>query len=61
MKVKLIVFVMEKILGLTGDGDGPRADMYLPNKLLAMSIFFLGAGTACGIFAAIQQERNEMI
>lgn len=51
MKLKLLVKVVEKILGMSGSGDGPRADMYLPERLLAMALVFLAGGTACGIFA----------
>ena len=51
MKLKLLVKAVEKILGMTGSGDAPRADMYLPERLLAMALVALAGGTACGIFA----------
>lgn len=50
MKLKIIVKIVEKILRMT-DTEGPRADMYLPDKLLAMSLVFLAIGIACAIFS----------
>ena len=51
MKLKIIVKVIEKLLGLTENSDGLRADMYLPDRLLAMSLVFLAGGIGCAIFA----------
>ena len=52
MKLKLLVKLVEKLLGMADHGDAPRADMYLPDRLLAMSLVLLGGGTGCGIAAA---------
>lgn len=50
MKLKILVKIVEKLLGMTDSGDEPRADMFLPDKLLAMAIVFLAGGTACALF-----------
>ncbi len=50
MKLKIVVKIFEKILGMTDSGEGPRADMYLPERLLAMGLVFLAIGIACGIY-----------
>lgn len=51
MKLKILVKIVEKLLGMTNSGDAPRADMYLPERLLAMVLVALAGGTACGIYA----------
>ena len=52
MKLKILVKLVEKILDATYSDDTPRADMYLPERLLAMSLVFLAGGTAlCLLFA----------
>lgn len=51
MKLKILVKIVEKILGMTSSDDAPRADMYLPERLLAMALVALAGGTACGIYA----------
>ena len=51
MKLKLLVKVVEKLLGMADTGDEPRADMYLPERLLA--IICLAGGTVCIIMAFI--------
>ena len=53
MKLKILVKVIEKLLGVTPSGDESRADMYLPDRLLAMSIVFLAGGIACGVYAFV--------
>ena len=45
MKLKILVKLVEKFLGATYSEDQPRADMYLPERLLAMSLVFLAGGT----------------
>lgn len=50
MKLKILVKIVEKILGMSGS-DGPRADMYLPERLLAMALVFLAGGIGCGVYA----------
>ena len=51
MKLKFIVNTIEKLFGLTYNGDGCRADMYLPDRLLAMSLVFFAAGLGCGVYS----------
>lgn len=51
MKLKFIVNTIEKLFGLTYNGDGCRADMYLPDRLLAMSLIFFAAGLGCGVYS----------
>lgn len=51
MKLKILVKIIEKLLGVTYRDDAPRADMYLPERLLAMALVFLAGGSACGLFA----------
>ena len=53
MKLKILVKIIEKILGETYSSDVPRADMYLPERALAMCLVYLAIGTACGIWAII--------
>lgn len=55
MKLKILLKIVEKALGMTDTGDTPRADMYLPERLLAMALIFLAGGTACAIFAILTQ------
>lgn len=54
MKLKILVKITEKLLGMTDNGDKPRADMFLPDRLLAMALVFLAGGTACALFAIIK-------
>ena len=49
MKFKILVKLIEKLLGVAGDGEGPRADVFLPDKLLAMSLGFMLLGIGCGL------------
>lgn len=51
MKLKIIVKIAEKLLGIANRDQEPRADMYLPERLLAMGLLFLAGGTACAVFA----------
>lgn len=51
MKLKILVKIVEKLFGMADSGDEPRADMFLPDRLLAMSVVFLGAGIACALFS----------
>ena len=44
MKLKILVKIVEKLLGMADRGEEPRADMFLPDRLLAMSIVFLAGG-----------------
>ena len=49
MKLKILVKLVEKFLGATYSEDQPRADMYLPERLLAMALVFLAGGTVFGV------------
>ena len=53
MKLKILVKLVEKILGATYHDDQPRADMYLPERLLAMALVMLGGGSACAIWSIL--------
>ena len=50
MKLKILVKIVEKLLGMTDSSEGPRADMFLPDRLLAMSVIFLASGVACILY-----------
>lgn len=53
MKLKIIVKFVEQLLR-AGNPDEPHADMYLPERLLAMALVMLAGGTACAIFAVFR-------
>ncbi len=46
--LKLIVKIAEKLLGVNHSEDETRADMYLPERLLAMGLVFLAIGIVLG-------------
>ncbi len=54
MKLKILVKIIEKLLGIPDSGDEPRADMFLPDRLLAMALVFLAGGIACAVFAVFK-------
>ena len=54
MKLKILVKIIEKLLGMTNSGDEPRADMFLPDRLLAMALVFLAGGIACALIAVFK-------
>lgn len=54
MKLKILVKIIEKMLGMKDSGDGPRADMFLPDRLLAMSLVLLIGGVACTVFSVFK-------
>ena len=56
MKLRMIVKILEKLLGMNNHGDGPRADMYLPDKLLAFALVLFAGGIACILYAIIKSE-----
>ena len=56
MKLKFLVKIIEKLLGMANSGDEPRADMFMPERLLAMAIVFLVGGIGCAVFAVITLE-----
>ena len=51
MKLKILVKIIEKLFGMAGRGDEPRADMYLPDRLLAMALVFGVGGIVCALIA----------
>lgn len=51
MKLKILVKIVEKLLGVTVSDSEPRADMFLPERLFAMAIVLLAGGTAFALFA----------
>ncbi len=53
MKVKLLVWLGQLILGKAFSDDEPRADMYMPVWLLAFSLLLLVAGVALSIYAIV--------
>ena len=56
MKLKFLVKIIEKLLGMANSGDEPRADMFMPERLLAMAIVLLVGGIGCAVFAVITLE-----
>ena len=54
MKLKILVKIVEKLLGMENGDGAPRADMYLPERLLAMALVLLAGGTAFAVFAVIR-------
>lgn len=54
MQLKIIVKIIEKLFGVTMGDNEPRADMYLPERLLAMSLISLAIGVACAGYSIIQ-------
>ena len=51
MKLKILVKIIEKLFGMMPQDDQPRADMFLPDRLLAMALVFLAGGVICTIIA----------
>ncbi|MBR2020203.1 MAG: hypothetical protein IKA05_07370 [Clostridia bacterium] len=49
MKFRILVLLMEKLLGVSVTGDEPRADMYLPNKVLALGLMLGIAAIALAV------------
>ena len=54
MKLKILAKFIEKILGVADSGEGPRADMCLPDRLLAMAFVFLAVGIGFGVYAVFE-------
>lgn len=54
MKLKILVKIIEKLFGMMPEDDQPRADMFLPDRLLAMALVFLAGGAACAIIAVFK-------
>jgi len=55
MKLKILVKLVELILGETCSSDTPRADMYLPERLFAMCLVSFSGGTAFALWAVISR------
>ena len=51
MKFRLLVKLGEMILGKVIPEDVPRADMYLPLKILALGVVLIIAGVFIGVYA----------
>lgn len=49
--MKLLVRIVTQILGMRDTGDEPRADMYLPDRMLAIAIVFVLAGIGCAVMS----------
>jgi len=56
MKLKLFVKIFEKLFGMVSDDEQPRADMFLPDRLLAMALAFLTGGVVCALIAVFKLE-----
>ncbi len=52
MKLRIVVKIVEKLLGITVSDDEPRADMYMPERALAMALVFI-AGGIVSVFLAV--------
>lgn len=50
---RALVRIAELLLGMKNNEDGPRADMYLPDFLLAFGIVLMLGGVGFGVAAAI--------
>ena len=57
MKLRIVVKIVEKLLGMTVSDDEPRADMYMPERALAMALVFI-AGGIVSIFLAVLKSAN---
>ena len=53
MIIRILVKIGEKILGMGVKDDEPRADMFLPDWLLAFGMVLIVGGLGFGIFAAV--------
>ena len=56
MKLKILLRLLEKVFKLPGLSEGHRADMYLPERLFAMSLIFMCGGLACGVYTFFKFE-----
>ena len=54
MKLKILVKIIEKLFGMMPGDDQPRADMFLPDRLLAMALVFLAGGAICTIITVFK-------
>ncbi|MBR2888879.1 MAG: hypothetical protein IKC09_01225 [Oscillospiraceae bacterium] len=49
--MKLLLRIVTQLLGMRDTGDEPRADMYLPDRMLGMAIIFLLIGIGLAVAA----------
>ena len=56
MKFRLIAKLMELILGTAISDDEPRADMYLPVKILSLTPVMIVAGLILAVYAALKNS-----
>ena len=54
MKMKLLLKAIEKLLGAAGSGEENPADMYLPERLLAMAIVFAIMAVGAAVVGVMQ-------
>lgn len=53
MKLKILVEIIRKLFGLIPDDDQPQADMFLPDRLLSISLVFVVGGIICATIAIL--------
>ena len=56
MRLKLLIKAIEKLLGAAGSGEENPADMYLPERLLAMAIVFMIMAIGAAVVGVVQGE-----
>ena len=61
MKLKILVKLIEMILGKAYAADEPRADMYLPERAFAMCLVYLAFGSACALWFLISHAMWSVI
>lgn len=54
MKLKIITKIVEKLLGMQSGDETPRADMYLPERALAMAIVMLAGALAAIVWYIVK-------
>lgn len=61
MKLKILVALMTKLLGLQDTGDEPRADMCLPDWILAFGMVLVAGGVAVGIYGVLKATVGALV
>ena len=61
MKLKIIVRLVEKILGMRDSADELRADMFLPDWILAFGLVLLAVGTGIGLSGCVNVDLRSLI
>ncbi len=54
MKLKILVKLIEKLFGIVADDDQPRADMFLPDRLLALAFVLIAGGAVFAVIAVFE-------